>query len=502
VTLATAPASGNPPVRLALGPTGAGACRAALGRPMALTLIRNASLLTLDPRLGDLDRGDLLVADGRIAAIGSDLAAPAQAEIVDGSGFLVMPGFVNAHVHLWEFPLRGLGADWISHRDYHGHVHRNLALRYQAADVHVANLMGALNQINGGTTTVLDWCHVLRDAEMTDAALDGLAATGLRTVFARGTSKPPAGGDGQARPWWEVHYPREEIARLRRGRLADDRGRITLAMATLGPDLATWEVALEEVRIARDHGLLHSAHTWGRAGRRRVEDGYWRLARAGLLGPDHNIAHGNGLGDEELAMLVDHGCSFTATCMAEMLNSERIAVPGRVRAAGGLPSLGTDVCTYFNSSMLAELRRAFLMQREADNRELHARGAWPSASHATRTRDALTWATLGGAKALRLEDRIGTLTPGKEADLIMIDTRSMNLFPALPGGDLCHAVALYAEPADVRAVMVGGEWLKRDGRLVFDPQALDSMTAQLAATRAALFARAGIDPRHACGAAQ
>ena len=152
--------------------------------------------------------------------------------------------------------------------------------------------------------------------------------------------------------------------------------------------------------------------------------------------------------------------------------------------------------------MLAELRRAFLMQREADNRELHSRGAWPSTAHATRTRDALTWATLGGAKALRLEDRIGTLTPGKEADLIMIDTRSMNLFPALPGGDLCHAVALYAEPADVRAVMVGGEWLKRDGRLVFDPQRLESMSARLAATREALFARAGIDPRHACGAAQ
>lgn len=353
---------------------------------MARILIRNALLLTLDPRLGDIERGDLLVEDGLIAALGRLPDPGPVAETIEADGRIVMPGFVNAHVHLWEFPLRGLGADWISHRDYHGHVHRNLALRYEAADVQIANLMGALNQINGGTTTVLDWCHVVRDAEMTDAAIEGLAETGLRAVFARGTSKPPPDPAGHRPPWWEVHYPREEIARLRRGRLGDDRGRITLAMATLGPDLATWEVAREEVRIAREHGLLHSAHTWGRAGRRRVEDGYWRLAKEGLLGPDHNIAHGNGLSDEELTLLLDHGCSLTATCLAEMLNSERVAVPGRVARAGGLPSLGTDVCTYFNSSMLAELRRAFVMQREADNRELAMHGAWPSTAHATRTR--------------------------------------------------------------------------------------------------------------------
>ena len=289
---------------------------------MAQILIRNALLLTLDPRLGDLARGDLLVEDGHIAAVAPSAIVAPHAEVVEAAGHIVMPGFVNAHVHLWEFPLRGIGADWISHRDYHGHVHRNLALRFEAADVEVANLMGALNQINGGTTTVLDWCHVLRDAEMTDAALDGLAATGLRAVFARGTSKPPPDASGQTPPYWETRYPREEIARLRRGRLGDDRGRITLAMATLGPDLATWEVTLDEVRLAREYDLLHSAHTWGRAGHRRVEDGYRHLAREGLLGPDHNIAHGNGLDDEELAMLVDHGVSFTATCMAEMLNSK------------------------------------------------------------------------------------------------------------------------------------------------------------------------------------
>jgi 5-methylthioadenosine/S-adenosylhomocysteine deaminase len=457
---------------------------------MRRLLIRGATLLTMDARLGDFEQGDLLVEGSRIAAVGARIEAdPDGTEVVDASGMIVLPGFVNAHVHLWEIPLRGLGGDWISSRDYHGNVHRNLATRYEADDVHVANLIGSLNQINGGTTTVLDWCHVVRDAAMTDAAIDGIAATGLRAVFARGTHKPPPDGSGTSKPYWEVPYPREELIRLRRGRLSSDEGRITLGMATLGPDIATYEVARDEMHLAREFGIVHSAHTWGRRGKRRNEDGLWRLAKEGLLGPDHNIAHGNGLDDDELKMVLDHGCSITATDLAEMMNSERIGMLGRVAKAGGMPSLGTDVCVYFNSAMLLELRHAFAHQREADNRELAARGTWPSEHHATRTRDAVEWATIGGAKALRLDHRIGSLTPGKEADLILVDTRTMNVFPAVPGGDPYHVVVLHAENSDVHSVMIGGDWVKRDGRLLFDPDALARHQAALLESRRALMAR-------------
>lgn len=459
---------------------------------MRRLLIRGATLLTMDPGLGDIECGDLLVEGSKILACGPRLGTvPADAEVLDAAGMIVLPGFVNAHVHLWEMPLRGLGGDWISSRDYHGHVHRNLAMHYGADDVHVANLVGSLNQINGGTTTVLDWCHVVRDAQMADAAIDGIAATGLRAVFARGTHKPPPDASGQSKPYWETPYPREELVRLRAGRLASDDARITLGMATLGPDLATYEVARDEMRLAREFGVVHSAHTWARRGNRRNEDGMWRLAKEGLLGPDHNIAHGNGLEDDELQMVLDHGCSITATDLAEMMNSERIGMLGRVAKAGGAPSLGTDVCVYFNSSMLLELRHAFAHQREADNRELAARGAWPSEHHATRTRDAVEWATLGGAKALRLDHRIGSLTPGKEADLILIDTNTMNVFPALPGGDPYHVVVLYAENADIDAVMIGGDWVKRAGHLLFESGALARHQERLLESRGALMERAG-----------
>jgi 5-methylthioadenosine/S-adenosylhomocysteine deaminase len=327
---------------------------------------------------------------------------------------------------------------------------------------------------------------VLRDAEMADAALDGLEQAGIRALFARGTAKPPVDG---GKPYWATPYPREEIHRLRTGRLASDDGLITLGMAVLGPDIAELEVAVQECRLAKEYDLLASAHIWARKGKRRNPEGMWQLDRLGLLGPHYNIAHGNCLEDDEIKMVLDAGCSITATDFAEMLNSERIAMLGRVLEHGGFVSIGTDVCPYFNSSMLWELRHAFMHQRENDNRKLHARGAWPAEYHATRSRDALEWATLGGARALRLADRIGSITPGKRADLIFVDTRGLNVFAAMPGGDPVHAVTMYAEASDIDSVMIDGRFVKRDGKLLFPADRLQAAKERLLASREALMRR-------------
>jgi cytosine/adenosine deaminase-related metal-dependent hydrolase len=448
-------------------------------------LIKGATLVTMDRALGDL-AGDILIEDGRIAAVGPTLNA-AAAEVVDASAMIVIPGLVNAHIHVWEFPLRGIGADWVSHRDYHGNVHGNLAMRFEAEDLYLANLVGALHQLNTGTTTVLDWCHVLRDEEMADAALDGLEHAGIRALFARGTAKPPA--QGSSKPYWAEPYPREALHRLRTGRLAADDGLITLGMAILGPDIAQFDVCVEDFRLAKEYDLLASAHVWARKGKRRNPEGLWELNRLGLLGSHFNIAHGNCLEDDELAMVLDAGCSITATDFAEMLNSERVAMLGRVLKHGGFVSLGTDVCAYFNSSMLWELRHAFMHQRENDNRNLHASGAWPSEYHATRTRDALEWATLGGARALRLDDRVGSITPGKRADLVFVDTRGLNVFAAMPGGDPVHAIVMYAEASDIDSVMVDGRFVKRGGKLLFPQDRLAHAQERLLASREALMRR-------------
>jgi 5-methylthioadenosine/S-adenosylhomocysteine deaminase len=449
---------------------------------MSTLLIKGATVVSVDSRIGVIPNGDILVKNGTIVDVGPGLNADAV-ESIDGRGMIAIPGLINAHIHTWEFPLRGIGADWVSKRDYHGNMHRNMATRYQAEDVRVANLLGALNQINQGTTTIFDWCHIVRDAEMTDAAIDGLEESGIRAVFARGTVKPPI-RQGH-KPYYEIPYPRDEVHRLRTGRLASDDRLVTLAMAILGPDHADYDVCVQDIRLARDYGLVNSAHTWGRKGQRKTADGMLRLAQAGLLGPDHNVAHGNCLEDDELKVILDAGCSVSATCLAEMFNSERGALLGRLRKFGAMPSLGSDCDPYFNGSMFWVMRHAFQHQREIDSRTLHSNGEWPpeTSEHATQTRHALEWATMGGANMLRMGGKIGSITPGKQADLVLINANSMNVFPAVAGGDAVHAVVMYAEAADVDTVLIAGRPVKRRGKLVFPEQRLNDMRARLLASR-------------------
>ena len=452
---------------------------------MTRTLIKNAVVVTMDPALGDIDGGDILVENDKIAAVGRNIAAPG-AQVVDGTNHIVMPGLVNAHIHTWEFPLRGIGANWVSKRDYHANMHQNLATRYTASDVRSANLMGALNQLNHGTTTIMDWCHIVRDPDMADAAIDGLEESGIRAVFARGTVKPPI-REG-ATPFYKIPFPREEIHRLRTGRFASDDRLVTLAMAILGPDWGEYDVAVHDIRLAREYGLIHSAHTYGRKGKRHVEDGMPRLAKEGLLGPDHNISHGNCFDDEELKIVLDAGCTITSTCLTEGLNYEKPAMLGRMLKYGATPSLGTDCDPYFNSSMLWVMRHAFQHQRELDNRSLYSAGQYPAATqHSTHTRDALYWATLGGAKALRLDHKIGSLTPGKQADLAMIDLGTMNTFLSMPGGDPAHAIVMYAEASDVDNVMIAGRFVKRDGKLAFPADRLNRLRDELLTARARMM---------------
>lgn len=137
---------------------------------MSHVLIAGGHIVSMDARVGDLARGDLLVADGRIAAIGPSVAAPPAAETIDAPGMIVMPGLVNAHLHTWQSALRGIAGDWtVAH--YMQAMHRGLATLYRPADIYIANLMGALNQINAGTTTLVDWCHNNPTPDHTDAAI-------------------------------------------------------------------------------------------------------------------------------------------------------------------------------------------------------------------------------------------------------------------------------------------------------------------------------------------
>ncbi len=473
---------------------------------MSRTLIKNACILTMDPRLGDLPQGDVLIVDDCIADVAPRIDAAAD-QTIDGTGTIVLSGLINAHIQTWETALRGIGADWAG-TDYFSFFHAKLAPLYTPQDSFIGTLVGSLAQLDAGVTTIFDWCHNNATPAHSDAAIDALFTSGIRAVFGHGTVKrPPKPGQPH---FSQVPHPVGEIQRLRKGRLSDDQALVTLAMAILGPDYSTLEVCRQDFRAAREFDLLSSAHVWGRANR-LVPGGYRTIAAEGLLGPDHNLAHGNYIEDDELRILVDSGATVTSTAGGEINNHVRPPLTGRISRMGGKPSIGVDSEAAHKGDMFEVMRLALQVQRLFANMETVRRIEAERESDAAKfaqsnlktigtggslidavsfkVREPLEWATLNNAKALRLDHRIGSLTPGKQADLIMVRRDALHMVSAQ---DPVQAVVAYAQSTDVDTVMVAGRIVKRDGKLSFGglPGRLDELRASAARLLAEAQARA------------
>ncbi len=438
---------------------------------MEKTLIRNADVLSMDSDVGEIEHGDILIEGGLISAVGENLAVP-DAETIDATGMILLPGFINAHMHTWQTALRGMGGDW-GGRSYFEIAHETLAPRYRPEDVYIATLVGAWAQMDSGTTTLFDWCHNNSTPEHTDAGIDALEESGIRALFGHGTPKPKTKA-GESH-YSQIPHPASEIKRLRTGRLSDDMARVTLAMAILGADYSPLEVVLHDMRLAREYGLLSSAHIWGDAGR-KVKGGYLTLAREGVLGPDHNLVHCNYVDDEELKIIIDSGASITATPSAEMKTNRGEAVCGRVSALGGRPSLGVDLETYVSGNMLHATRHALQAQRIFDNRRLDE-NTYRAPALSFSARDVLAWATINNAQALGMAERIGSITPGKQADIVLIRKDDLNTMPA---GDAARAVVFYAERSNVDTVFIAGKKVKTGGKLLIDSDEIARARERLA----------------------
>lgn len=419
----------------------------------ARTLIRGATVVTMDAQ-GDLSQGDVLVEGDRIAAIAPSLAAD-DCDLVDAAGCIVVPGFVNAHMHTWQTALRGIAANWTL-LEYFAKMHSGLATLFTPDDLHIATLVGALNQINGGTTTLVDWCHNNRTPEHNDAAIEGLLQSGIRATFLHGTPKPdPQAGE---RPFWETPHPYGELRRL----LAKHRGQamLDIGAAVLGPHYSTLDVALHDFRMARELGVIASLHQGG--GAARTPEGWDLLEAEGLLGPHVNIVHGHALSEAQLKRFCELGMSFSAAAESEMSQGHGFPITGRLRAFDRAPSLGVDLESVLSGDMITQARVALGMQRSLDNaawREAH--GTIPPTSTVT-AREALSWITIEGAKMLGAESRIGSLAVGKQADLVLIRADMLNMQPV---HDPVSALVFQASLANVDSVMIAGTWKKRRGAL-------------------------------------
>jgi cytosine/adenosine deaminase-related metal-dependent hydrolase len=418
------------------------------------TLIRGATIITMDAQ-GDLPVGDILLTDDTITAIAPRLDVD-DAQLIDASGCILIPGLVNAHMHTWQTALRGLASNWTL-LEYFQKMHAGLATVFEPQDLYIASLLGALNQLNCGTTTLVDWCHNNRTPAHNDAALAGLLESGIRAAFFHGTPKPdPKPGET---PFWEVAHPRAELERL----LKTHQGHSLLSIhaAVLGPHYCTLEVAMHDFRMARELGILASMHQGG--GAARTPEGWQKLEAAGLLGPHINIVHGHALSDEQLQRFCDLGMSFSAAAESEMTQGHGHPITGRLRALGNAPSLGVDLESVISGDMLTQARIALGMQRSLDNFAYRtAHGGIPPTSTIT-TREALSWVTLEGARMLQQEHRIGSLAPGKQADLVLIRAGDLNMQPV---HDPLSSVLMQASLVNIDSVMVAGRWKKRHGQLL------------------------------------
>jgi cytosine/adenosine deaminase-related metal-dependent hydrolase len=433
-----------------------------------MILIKGGCIVTMDPRTREIPQGDLLVENGRITAIGAVVGAPPGAEIIDASGMIVMPGLVNGHLHTWQSALRGIAADWTV-AQYMQAMHRGLATLYRPEDIYIANLMGALNQINSGSTTLVDWCHNNPTPEHTDAAIEGLAEAGIRAVFLHGSPKPnPRPGQ---KHFSEIPMPRSEIERLRKGRFAGDDGLMTFGLAILGPYYSIYDVARQDAQLGREFDLITSMHVGG--GTPLVADGFERLLAEGLIGPRFNIVHGNDIAPDTIRALAERGASFVVTAEIELQMGYGHPLTGIVHELDAPMGIGSDVEPAVRGDMFTAMRVTLQHERNrAITETLRSSGSRPEKTPLT-CREALEWTTIQGAKVAGLDQRTGSLAVGKQADIILIRADDISMFPA---PDPIGSIVMQGGVATVDTVLIAGRVMKRGGRLLY-PRLAERMAA-------------------------
>jgi 5-methylthioadenosine/S-adenosylhomocysteine deaminase len=415
-------------------------------------LISGGWLLTMDSRSGDFHPGDILVERGRIVAIGKEIKAEGAARI-DASNCIVLPGLIDTHRHTWQSMLRHCMGD----ADFHGYrkaILGRVGPLVSPEDIYIGTLIGAISALEAGTTTLLDWSHALNTPAHADAAIAALRTTGIRAIFAYGYPRL------EAQSWTVASnrpHPRD-IIRVRRDVLHSDDQLVTLAMAARGPEMTRMEIVRGDFALARELGVRISMHVGTLGGGPRFH-AIEQLHEAGLLGPDLTLIHLCDSSERELTLIAEHGVSASLGVQCEM-SIPGVGVPatGRLMAAGIRPSLSGDTETCGSGDLFTQMRLALACERVLGTLRIDTAQTPP-----LKVRDVLEFATIAGAAASGLESRVGSLSAGKDADLILVRSTDLNLMPL---NDPVGALVLAAHPGNVDTVMVRGRILKRGGRMV------------------------------------
>jgi cytosine/adenosine deaminase-related metal-dependent hydrolase len=416
-------------------------------------LLTGGTVVSMDPAVGDLDRGDVLIEDGVIVEVAERVDAP-EAEVIDATDRIVMPGFVDNHRHAWQTAFRGVGADW-TFPEWAVAMHRTVKPHYQPEDVYAGTLLGRLEALHSGVTTMLDWYHVAQGPEHEDAAVAALRDAPGRSIFCLGAG-------------WGTPDPVDAEIRRVRSDLAGD-GLVTMALGLRGPEDTSMDTVARELKLAAELDLRTSLHIVSDGTQRPVAD----LREHGLLRDTTTFVHGNGISDEELRMLADAGSSLSISPDVELKMGFGSPLTGRALAAGLRPTLSIDDVPSVGGDMFSTMRTAFAVQRGLDG--------------GLRSRDLLEFATVDAARSCGLGPRTGSITPGKDADVILLRADDLTVFPVT---DPVATVVSAGHPGLVDTVLVAGRVVKRDGVLVGVDVA--ALRTRLVESRNRIAAAAGV----------
>jgi 5-methylthioadenosine/S-adenosylhomocysteine deaminase len=428
-------------------------------------LIKGGVVLTMDPTIGDFEQADVLIDGSKIAMVRPNIRAAAQ--VVDARGMIVMPGFIDTHHHQYETIQRANNADgnlqWaganpVWPQEGYGTVVQRIWTTgrieigndviwdlgrspYDPEDNYISELLASVSQINQGVTTGIDTSQSSHSPAHTDAMIEGLMDSGRRSLFvySAGRSDTP----GYEFPG-SIGDSTRGLGRLRAQWFNSDDQLVTLGHQQAPPD--GW-------LLARDFGAVIVNHN--------NSDGANIIQNADLLDSDIEQIHCARFLPEAYRLCADNGVHISIAVAIEMQMGHGTPPFQQCLDVGILPSLSADVDTNMTPNMFTLMRSGFTLQRAL----LHARALAGETNlpPLLTCYQVLEMATVAGAVSAGLGDKVGTLTPGKEADIILLNARALNTWPLnnAPG-----SVVTMMDTSNVDTVFIGGRLRKWRGQLV------------------------------------
>jgi len=421
-------------------------------------LIKGGVVLSQDRQVGDFPRADVLIEDGRIRQVGPDIAVPDDAAVVDAANHIVVPGFIDTHSHSYQGVLRGIMPNGVLDPDYNRDVQTRLTPAFAPEDVYAGVLIAALGLIDMGTTAIVDVSQINHTPEHSDAGIAALRDAGIRAVFAysRGLGA-------------ETRYP-GDILRLQRTYFGSPDQLLTLA---LGAALDAKILA-----AAREAGVPAVLHI------RNDSEALLALGRAGLMRPGDEFIHCTHLNDDAWRLIRDSGGRVSLCPQIEMAMGHGMPAIQQALDFGLRPSLSSDHSVAIAPDFFTIMRQVFTLQRfMVFARRRNGETDLPAL---LACRDVLEFATIAGARCANLDGRTGSITPGKDADLLLLRADELGLWPLnnAPG-----TVVNLMNPGNVEAVFIAGRVRKWRGNLVgIDRARVMRLAAQ---ARDAVMRRAG-----------